>query len=235
VADVPSGAYSYTFQGQAQTLDQLFVNDALHGDWVQSAGGPRQRRLARRPRWRWRSRTQRPRPAGGPVLQPGEPLGGRHLRDRGRQRPPSRRLHREAEPATEPGHHRMPGPLRHHRTTGRGLRSPPVVQGGGRWQHHGGPRDPRPGRPPTGARRNLRGGCARHRRCPPRRSAGNRHHRQRVPVRGAPDRRHRPIACRRRTRVPISAATSDATNSTTSNASSRPLSISHTKWGSVIA
>jgi hypothetical protein len=45
----------------------------------------------------------------------------------------------------------------------------------------------------------------------------------------------RPIACRRRSRVPISAATSDATNSTTSNISSRPLSISHTKWGSVIA
>jgi predicted extracellular nuclease len=35
VADVPSAAYSYTFQGQAQTLDQLFVNDALHGDLVQ--------------------------------------------------------------------------------------------------------------------------------------------------------------------------------------------------------
>jgi uncharacterized protein len=35
VSDVPSAAYSYTFQGQAQTLDQLFVNDALHGDLVQ--------------------------------------------------------------------------------------------------------------------------------------------------------------------------------------------------------
>jgi uncharacterized protein len=35
VADVPGAAYSYTFQGQAQTLDQLFVNDALHGDLVQ--------------------------------------------------------------------------------------------------------------------------------------------------------------------------------------------------------
>jgi hypothetical protein len=35
VADEPSAAYSYTFQGQAQTLDQLFVNDALHGDLVQ--------------------------------------------------------------------------------------------------------------------------------------------------------------------------------------------------------
>ena len=35
VADVPSAAYSYTFQGQAQTLDQLFVNEALHGDLVQ--------------------------------------------------------------------------------------------------------------------------------------------------------------------------------------------------------
>jgi uncharacterized protein len=35
VADVPSAAYSYTFQGQAQTLDQLFVNEALQGDLVQ--------------------------------------------------------------------------------------------------------------------------------------------------------------------------------------------------------
>jgi predicted extracellular nuclease len=35
VADVPSAAYSYTFQGQAQTLDQLFVNDPLYGDLVQ--------------------------------------------------------------------------------------------------------------------------------------------------------------------------------------------------------
>jgi hypothetical protein len=35
VADAPGAAYSYTFQGQAQTLDQLFVNDPLHGDLVQ--------------------------------------------------------------------------------------------------------------------------------------------------------------------------------------------------------
>jgi hypothetical protein len=35
VADVPAAAYSYTFQGQAQTLDQIFVNDALHADLVQ--------------------------------------------------------------------------------------------------------------------------------------------------------------------------------------------------------
>lgn len=35
VADVPSAAYSYVFQGQAQTLDQLFVNGRLHGDLVQ--------------------------------------------------------------------------------------------------------------------------------------------------------------------------------------------------------
>jgi uncharacterized protein len=34
-ADVPSAAYSYTFQGQAQTLDHLFVNPALSGDFVQ--------------------------------------------------------------------------------------------------------------------------------------------------------------------------------------------------------
>jgi uncharacterized protein len=34
-ADVPSAAYSYTFQGQAQTLDHLFVNPALNGDLVQ--------------------------------------------------------------------------------------------------------------------------------------------------------------------------------------------------------
>ncbi len=35
VADVPSAAYSYTFQGQAQTLDHLFVSPALYGDLVQ--------------------------------------------------------------------------------------------------------------------------------------------------------------------------------------------------------
>jgi predicted extracellular nuclease len=34
-AEVPSAAYSYTFQGQAQTLDHLFVNQALYGDLVQ--------------------------------------------------------------------------------------------------------------------------------------------------------------------------------------------------------
>jgi uncharacterized protein len=32
VAAAPSAAYSYTFQGQAQTLDHLFVNPALYGD-----------------------------------------------------------------------------------------------------------------------------------------------------------------------------------------------------------
>jgi predicted extracellular nuclease len=36
VAALPSAAYSYTFQGQAQTLDQLFVNDTLHADLVQA-------------------------------------------------------------------------------------------------------------------------------------------------------------------------------------------------------
>ncbi|WP_446211521.1 lamin tail domain-containing protein [Micromonospora sp. IBSANI012] len=35
VADVPVAAYSYSFQGSAQTLDNLFVNDALHDDLVQ--------------------------------------------------------------------------------------------------------------------------------------------------------------------------------------------------------
>ncbi|MFF5175316.1 lamin tail domain-containing protein [Micromonospora sp. NPDC000089] len=35
VADVPASAYSYSFQGQAQTLDNLFVNDRLHDDLVQ--------------------------------------------------------------------------------------------------------------------------------------------------------------------------------------------------------
>ncbi|WP_200210872.1 lamin tail domain-containing protein [Micromonospora coerulea] len=35
VADVPAAAYSYTFSGQTQTLDNLFVNDKLHGDLVQ--------------------------------------------------------------------------------------------------------------------------------------------------------------------------------------------------------
>jgi predicted extracellular nuclease len=35
VADAPSSAYSYVFDGQAQTLDHLFVNDALHGDLIE--------------------------------------------------------------------------------------------------------------------------------------------------------------------------------------------------------
>jgi predicted extracellular nuclease len=35
VRDVPASAYSYSFEGQAQTLDHLFVNDPLHGDLVQ--------------------------------------------------------------------------------------------------------------------------------------------------------------------------------------------------------
>ncbi|MEU7845204.1 lamin tail domain-containing protein [Micromonospora sp. NPDC049114] len=35
VAQVPASAYSYSFEGQAQTLDHLFVNDALYGDLVQ--------------------------------------------------------------------------------------------------------------------------------------------------------------------------------------------------------
>ena len=35
MADVPASAYSYSFEGQAQTLDHLFVNDALYGDLVQ--------------------------------------------------------------------------------------------------------------------------------------------------------------------------------------------------------
>ncbi|MFG3687607.1 lamin tail domain-containing protein [Micromonospora sp. NPDC047740] len=34
-ADVPAAAYSYTFNGQAQTLDNLFANGKLHGDLVQ--------------------------------------------------------------------------------------------------------------------------------------------------------------------------------------------------------
>jgi hypothetical protein len=35
VEDAPSAAYGYTFQGQAQTLDQLFVNETLFADLVQ--------------------------------------------------------------------------------------------------------------------------------------------------------------------------------------------------------
>ncbi|MEH0842724.1 lamin tail domain-containing protein [Micromonospora sp. CPCC 205711] len=35
VAEVPAAAYSYTFSGQAQTLDNLFVNGRLHDDLVQ--------------------------------------------------------------------------------------------------------------------------------------------------------------------------------------------------------
>jgi uncharacterized protein len=34
-ADAPAAAYSYVFQGQGQTLDNLFVNDALYGDLMQ--------------------------------------------------------------------------------------------------------------------------------------------------------------------------------------------------------
>lgn len=34
-AEAPAAAYSYVFQGQAQTLDHLFVNPALYGDLVQ--------------------------------------------------------------------------------------------------------------------------------------------------------------------------------------------------------
>ncbi|SCF36981.1 lamin tail domain-containing protein [Micromonospora mirobrigensis] len=36
VAQVPAAAYSYTYSGQAQTLDNVFVNDELHGDLVQA-------------------------------------------------------------------------------------------------------------------------------------------------------------------------------------------------------
>jgi hypothetical protein len=35
VADAPASAYSYDFEGQAQTLDSLFVNPALYGDLIQ--------------------------------------------------------------------------------------------------------------------------------------------------------------------------------------------------------
>jgi len=35
VRDVPQSAYSYVFEGQAQTLDQLFVSGPLHDDLVQ--------------------------------------------------------------------------------------------------------------------------------------------------------------------------------------------------------
>ncbi len=35
VDEAPSAAYSYVFQGQAQTLDQIFVNDTLHADLVE--------------------------------------------------------------------------------------------------------------------------------------------------------------------------------------------------------
>ncbi|MFI7303291.1 lamin tail domain-containing protein [Micromonospora aurantiaca] len=35
VRDAPASAYSYTFSGQAQTLDNLFVNDPMHDDLVQ--------------------------------------------------------------------------------------------------------------------------------------------------------------------------------------------------------
>ena len=32
---MPAAAYSYSFEGQAQTLDHLFVNDAFYDDLVQ--------------------------------------------------------------------------------------------------------------------------------------------------------------------------------------------------------
>ena len=35
LADAPSAAYSYSFEGHAQTLDHLFVNAALHGDLIE--------------------------------------------------------------------------------------------------------------------------------------------------------------------------------------------------------
>ena len=35
VADKPAAAYSYVFDGQAQTLDNLFVNDDLYGDLIE--------------------------------------------------------------------------------------------------------------------------------------------------------------------------------------------------------
>ncbi|HEY0002808.1 MAG TPA: endonuclease, partial [Actinoplanes sp.] len=35
VADAPTAAYSYVFEGQAQTLDNLFVNDDLYADLIQ--------------------------------------------------------------------------------------------------------------------------------------------------------------------------------------------------------
>lgn len=36
VAESPAAAYSYVFQGQAQTLDQLFVNERFHADLVEA-------------------------------------------------------------------------------------------------------------------------------------------------------------------------------------------------------
>ena len=38
VAQVPAAAYSYVFQGQGQTLDNLFVNGPLRGDLIQIRG-----------------------------------------------------------------------------------------------------------------------------------------------------------------------------------------------------
>jgi hypothetical protein len=35
VAETPASAYSYVFDGSAQTLDHLFVNRALHGDLIE--------------------------------------------------------------------------------------------------------------------------------------------------------------------------------------------------------
>ena len=48
VADAPASAYSYVFDGQAQTLDHLFVNDGAARRPDRDAVGARQRGLGRR-------------------------------------------------------------------------------------------------------------------------------------------------------------------------------------------
>ena len=85
-ATCPSSAYSYVFQGQAQTLDHLFVNDGAARRPGADAGRARQRRLAGRLRRRRRARRQRPRPAGRPVPLAGVAVGRRRVGRRGQHR-----------------------------------------------------------------------------------------------------------------------------------------------------
>ena len=92
VADVPPSAYSYVFEGQAQTLDQLFVNGGCTTTW--SRCGPRTSTPAGRPTSPATGPGPlRPRPAGRPRFSTRAGLSVDDVSvvegDRGRRRPPS--------------------------------------------------------------------------------------------------------------------------------------------------